>query len=102
MADRAEFIIGRAFPRPDGQYVLYATSFETTSITVDALAPIVGLHSRLPGKARAKGILIFRANGARIIGAVRIPNRFARVRFVASAVVLGRHRRKLPSTRQSD
>ena len=91
MADYAEFIIGRAFPRPDGQCALYATSFETTSITVDALAPIVGLHTRRPAKDRAEGTLIFRANGARII--VRIPNRFARVRFVVSGVVLGRHRR---------
>jgi hypothetical protein len=63
------------------------------SITIDALAPIVGLHARLPGKDRAEGTLIFRAGGAWMIEAKGIPNRFARVPLVVSGVVLGRRRR---------
>ena len=66
---------------------------QSTSITIDALAPIVGLHAGLPGKDRAEGTLVFRAGGARMIEAKGVPNRFAGVDFVVSGVMLGGHRR---------
>jgi hypothetical protein len=50
---------------------------------VDALAPIVRLNTRRPGIGGAKRILIFRPNNIR--------SSFARVRFVVSADVVGRH-----------
>jgi hypothetical protein len=64
--------------------------FCAPSVAVYALPPIVGLYAGLPAKDRAKGTLIFRASRARMIEAIGIPDRFARVGFVVSGVVLGR------------
>jgi hypothetical protein len=78
------------------------------TLLVDALADIVRLNTRgRPGSVRAKGILIFRPNdspifrgkdirifrgkGIPIFPAIDIPNPLARVLFVVSGVVLGRH-----------